>query len=559
MSFQPVPLLIVDDLDENLIALEALLRSDSVAILKARSGPEALELLLQHEVALALIDVQMPGMDGFELAELIHGNRRTRGIPIIFLTAGRSDDDRHYKGYEAGAVDFLHKPIDPDILKSKVGVFFELHRRHQEIARQRDEIEAASEELRRYTIALKEADQRKDEFLATLAHELRTPLAPIRNGLEILRRQPSADTAEKACELMDRQLSHMVQLIDDLLDMSRVSKGKIVLRRETTPLQAIIAPAIDNARQYVESARHRLRIELTDTPLWIDADVTRIDQIVSNLLSNAAKYTPPGGDILLSASEENGEAVIRVTDNGIGIPANMQSKIFDLFMQVNTSISRSQGGLGIGLALVRNLVNLHGGKISVESAGTDKGSTFTVRLPLVSAPAETPAMSNSTATVGTAGLRILVVDDNADSAETTGWLLESMGHPDIRLAHDGPQALAVAAETEPDVILLDIGLPGMNGYDVCRELRRDPRFADTLIVAQTGWGQDRDREMAYFAGFSHHLVKPLNPDDLVALFTRVKPRVRGETGTDEGQAGDQASDGDAAVVTTPANAGVQCR
>ncbi|MDY6983092.1 MAG: response regulator [Pseudomonadota bacterium] len=524
MSFQPVPLLIVDDLDENLVALEALLRSDSVAILRARSGPEALELLLQHEVALALIDVQMPGMDGFELAELMHGNQRTRGIPIIFLTAGRSDDGRHYKGYEAGAVDFLHKPIDPDILKSKVGVFFELHRRHQEIARQRDEIEAASEELRRYTIALKEADQRKDEFLATLAHELRTPLAPIRNGLEILRRQPSPDLAEKACELMDRQLSHMVQLIDDLLDMSRVSKGKIVLRKETTPLQAVIGPTVDNARHYIDNAGHTLRVEISDTPLWIDADVTRVDQIVSNLLSNAAKYTPAGGTIVLSATEDAGEAVIRVTDNGIGIPANMQTRIFDLFMQVNTSISRSQGGLGIGLALVRNLVNLHGGKITVESAGPDQGSTFTVRLPLVRPPAELPAAQNDDSAACAQGLRILVVDDNTDSAETTGWLLESMGHSDIRLAHDGPQALALAAEFEPDVILLDIGLPGMNGYDVCRELRRDPRFADTLIVAQTGWGQDRDREMAHFAGFSQHLVKPLKPDDLASLFTRVKPR-----------------------------------
>ncbi|MGV3592859.1 MAG: response regulator [Gammaproteobacteria bacterium] len=529
-SFQPVPLLIVDDLDENLIALEALLRSDQVKILKARSGLEALELLLQHEVALALVDVQMPGMDGFELAELMHGNLRTRGIPIIFLTAGRSDDERYYKGYEAGAVDFLHKPIDPDILKSKVGVFFELHRRHQEIARQRDELEAASEELRRYTIALKEADQRKDEFLATLAHELRTPLAPIRNGLEILRRQPSPETAEKACELMDRQLSHMVQLIDDLLDMSRVSKGKIVLRRETTTLQAIIAPAVDNIRAHIDAAGHRLHVDLCDAPLWIDADVTRIDQIVSNLLSNAVKYTPAGGEIALGLTEENGEAVIRVKDNGIGIPPNMLCSIFELFTQVNTSISRSQGGLGIGLALVRNLVDLHGGKIDVESPGLDKGSTFIVRLPLVRQPSETPAVQDEKAAPATAPLRILVVDDNVDSAETTGWLLESMGHADIRLAHDGPQALAVAAEMQPDVILLDIGLPSMNGYDVCRELRRDPRFANTLIVAQTGWGQDRDRQMAHFAGFSHHLVKPLNPADLAMLFTRVQPRAPEDQG-----------------------------
>ncbi|MGV3593332.1 MAG: response regulator, partial [Gammaproteobacteria bacterium] len=222
---------------------------------------------------------------------------------------------------------------------------------------------------------------------------------------------------------------------------------------------------------------------------------------------------------------ENGEAVIRVKDNGIVIPPNRLCSIFELFRQVNTSISRSQGGLGIGLALVRNLVNLHGGTIDVESPGLDRGSTFIVRLPLVRQPSEAPAVQSEQVAPATAPLRILVVDDNADSAVTTGWLLESMGHAEIRLAHDGPEALAAAAEMQPDVILLDIGLPGMNGYDVCRELRRDPRFANTLIVAQTGWGQDRDREMAHFAGFSHHLVKPLKPQDLAALFTQVKPRM----------------------------------
>ncbi|MEY4641302.1 MAG: hypothetical protein RLZZ227_1296 [Pseudomonadota bacterium] len=522
MNFKPVPVLIVDDLDENLIALEALLRSDDINILKARSGAEALEVLLDHEIALALIDVQMPEMDGFELAELMHGNQRTKRIPIIFLTAGDSDDRRHYKGYEAGAVDFLQKPIEPDILKSKASVFFELYRSCQEIAQQRDELAIASREAQRYAAALKEADQRKDEFLATLAHELRTPLTPIRNGLEILRRQPTGVTAEKTGEMMDRQLSHIVQLVDDLLDMARVSKGKIVLRKQCVNLETIIHPAVENARAYIEEAGHKLRIEVINAPIWIEADVTRIDQIISNLLSNAAKYTPAGGLIVLTAYEEKGDAVIAVTDNGMGVPENMLTQIFDLFTQVNTSINRSQGGLGIGLALVKQLVGMHGGSIQVESPGINKGSTFTVRIPAISPPPDTSVESNKENIMNTKALNILVVDDNVDSATTTGWLLEGMGYHNYSLAHDGPQAIEAAKKLLPHVILLDIGLPGMNGYEVCRELRRNPQFEKTMIIAQTGWGQDRDREMAYFAGFNYHLVKPLKPTDLAALFAKVQ-------------------------------------
>jgi signal transduction histidine kinase len=522
MNFAPVPFLIVDDLEENLIALEALLRSDAVRILTARSGPEALELLLQHEVALALIDVHMPGMDGFELAELLHGNQRTKGIPIIFLTA-TSDTQRRYKGYEAGAVDFLNKPVEPDVLRSKAGVFFELYRKRQELAQQRDELELASEEARRYATALKEADQRKDEFLAMLAHELRTPLTPIRNGLEILRRQPTGASAEKVCGMMDRQLLHMVQLVDDLLDMSRVSKGKIVLRKKTTDLQSIVQSAVESVQSLIEDAGHALHVEIAATPIWIEADVTRIDQVLSNLLSNAAKYTPAGGSIVLAAHEENANAVISITDNGIGIPGSMLTRIFDLFMQVNTSTNRSQGGLGIGLALVKQLVSMHGGSIHVTSPGLDKGSTFTVRIPVTTPPSETLAVNPQENDMSAKPLNILVVDDNVDSATTTGWLLESMGYDNYRLAHDGLQALAAAEDLTPNVILLDIGLPGMNGYEVCRQLRSNPLFEHTLIIAQTGWGQDRDREMAYFAGFDHHFVKPLKPEDISSLLAKVTP------------------------------------
>jgi len=290
----PVHFLLVDDLEENLLSLEGLLRRDGLAPLKARSGPEALELLLQHDVALAILDVQMPEMDGYELAELMRGTERTRRVPIIFVTAGAADRQRRFRGYETGAVDFLNKPIEPDILRSKASVFFELYQQRYQIAAQRDELKA-------YADALTEADRRKDEFLATLAHELRNPLAPIRNGLDILRASPSVSNAEEVRDMMDRQLSHLVRLVDDLLDVSRVSQGKIELRKARIALSDVCKTAIEASNPQIVAERHQLKVELPDTPIWLDADLTRLSQVVSNLLNNAAKYTPEGGTIVLSA------------------------------------------------------------------------------------------------------------------------------------------------------------------------------------------------------------------------------------------------------------------
>lgn len=517
----PIYFLLVDDLEENLLALEALLRRDGLELLKARSGTEALELLLTHDVALALLDVQMPGMDGFELAELMRGTERTRRVPIIFLTAGTADQQRRFRGYEAGAVDFIQKPIETDILRSKAQVFFELARQQQLLAAQRDE-------LRHYANALKEADRRKDEFLATLAHELRNPLAPIRNGLQILRMAPTGDAAEETRAMMERQLSHMVRLIDDLLDVSRVSQGKIELRKQVTSVKNVLQAAIEGSRPLIDAAGHTLEIDLPETDLWLDADLTRLAQIVSNLLNNAAKYTPNGGHITLSARQRGEEAIITVTDNGLGIPADMLPHIFELFTQVDRHLERAQGGLGIGLALVRRLVEMHGGTIHAQSAGKNQGSSFSVHLPLVE-PAQldaTPLEDDEPAEAtpfNPNGLNVLVVDDNVASAKTTGWMLELSGHHPT-IAHDGPEAMATARTLQPDVILLDIGLPGMSGYDVCRELRNDPRLSDTIFIAQTGWGQARDRQLAQEAGFNHHLVKPVDFEQLSSLLVTIQPR-----------------------------------
>ena len=368
-TMPPVYFLLVDDLQENLLSLEALLRRDGLVLLKARSGDEALELLLQHDVALALVDVQMPGLNGFELAELMRGNERTRRVPIIFVTAGNADSQRRFRGYEAGAVDFIHKPIEPDILRSKADVFFELYRQHQQIAAQRDELKAQSD-------ALQDADRRKDEFLATLAHELRNPLAPLRHGLDILRKNPDNAEAGALREMMDRQLVHLVRLIDDLLDVSRVSQGKIELRKEIISAEDVVRAAIEASRPLIDSAGHTLTIDIPAEPIWLDADLTRLAQVVGNLLNNAAKYTPEGGRITVALRRDAGDAVITVSDNGLGIPADMQPKVFQLFTQIDHHLDRARGGLGIGLALVRQLVAMHGGTVTGGERRHRQGQRF---------------------------------------------------------------------------------------------------------------------------------------------------------------------------------------
>lgn len=373
---KPIHFLLVDDLEENLLALEALLQREGLVCLKARGGEEALELLLTHEVALALLDVQMPGMDGFELAEFMRGSERARHIPIIFVTAGGADGQRRFRGYEAGAVDFIQKPIEPDVLRSKANVFFDLHQQRRQIEAQRDELEAAAQALRR-------ADRHKDSFLAVLAHELRNPVAALSGGLHLLGKDIDPERAKDIRGRMDRMLDHLAHLIDDLLDVSRVSQGKISLKKARVELGEVLQSAIEASQHTIEAAKHQFEVELSDAPIWLEADHTRLAQIVANLLNNAAKYTPPGGVVTLRAMAEGGMATITVSDTGVGIPEAMQSRIFEIFAQVEDHLGQSQGGLGIGLALVRQLVALHRGEVTVHSDGEGQGSTFTVRLPTI--------------------------------------------------------------------------------------------------------------------------------------------------------------------------------
>lgn len=369
----PVKFLLVDDLPENLLSLEALLRRDDLVLLKARSGDEALELLLEHDVALALLDVQMPGLNGFELAELMRGNERTRRIPIIFVTAGAHSETRRFQGYEAGAVDFIQKPIEADILRSKTDVFFEIYRQRQTIAEQRDVLQSQANSLQL-------ADRRKDEFLAVLAHELRNPLAALKAGLKLLARRPEGPQTEKVTGLMEDQITHLVRLVDDLLDVSRITQGKIELQRSFFDLREALKTAISMAAPNIEAKKHNVRTKFPDTPVTVFADDFRVTQCAVNLINNAAKYTLDGGNIEVGITEKGRDVSIWVTDDGLGLNPGEVDKIFEMFAQIDSHLEHARGGLGIGLALVKQLVELHGGSVSASSAGIGKGTTFTIML-----------------------------------------------------------------------------------------------------------------------------------------------------------------------------------
>ena len=372
--------------------------------------------------------------------------------------------------------------------------------------------------------ALKEADRRKDEFLAILAHELRNPLAPISNALHVMRMPDAPSNVIEMSEgIIERQLKLMVRLVDDLMDVSRISRGKINLRKEKISLTEVINNALETSRSLIKNQSHMIVVNVPEEPIWLDGDFTRLSQVFSNLLNNAIKYTDLGGHITLSASMENHQVIVTVADDGIGIGADQLPVIFDIFSQVDCALDRSRGGLGIGLTLVKNLVELHGGTVMATSDGLGKGSMFTVRLP-GSVPGNAPedATGNAPQPATTPGLKILIVDDNEASAQTTGWMMEFM-NCQSRIVHSAKEALRVAPIFIPDVVMLDIGLPEMDGYDVCRLMRQMPELEKTTFIAQTGWGQDKYRRMAEEAGFDHYLVKPVDMKVLEELLASIDP------------------------------------
>jgi signal transduction histidine kinase len=667
----PINILIVDDEAKNLTVLETVLDDPGYRLIRAESADQALLALVAHEFALMILDIHMPDMTGFELVQLIKQRRKTAGVPIIFLTAYYNEDHYVLEGYGTGAVDYLQKPVNPTILRSKVAVFAELHRRtreslaanraltaevaerrrvqeqlvalNNELERRVDErtaelqhantalresesrlrlaqaaggvgvwdwdtvggdiwwsdtmwtlysadpapadaiyalwisrlhpedrervveqrqrvrvagvstefrdefrilrpdgetrwIEAVARldvgeagrparmsgmavditERKRATEALREADRRKDEFLAMLAHELRNPLAPIRNAVAILR-QPTREIGDTAwcVDVIERQCRHLTRLVDDLLDVSRVSRGKIKIQRTMLDLGKVVQQAVETSRPLIDARRHSLAIALPPDPLHVLGDLTRLAQVVANLLNNAAKYTDEGGEIQLTVEAEPADpagqwrAAIRVRDNGRGLDAASLGNLFQLFFQVDGNLDRSDGGLGIGLSLVRTLVEMHEGSVEAKSAGRGNGSEFIVRLPLVAAPMRAgPSLPTAAGAGTTRSVRILVVDDNRDSAESIAKLLELWGH-DVRIAHDGLVAVEMALADRPEVVLLDIGLPGLNGYRACQAMRQHG-MTEELIVAMTGYGQEEDRRQSLESGFDRHLVKPID-------------------------------------------------
>jgi PAS domain S-box-containing protein len=372
--------------------------------------------------------------------------------------------------------------------------------------------------------ALREADRRKDEFLATLAHEIRNPLAPIRNELEIMRvARGNPDVIEHSRAVMERQLAHLVHLVDDLMDVSRITRGKLQLRREQLSLEAVLQAALETSRPLIEAARHELTVQMPQMPVYVLGDLTRLAQIFSNLLNNAAKYTPPGGRIALTASAEDGAAVIEVRDTGVGIAVEALPKIFEMFTQEN----RDRGvapGLGIGLALVHALTEMHGGSVTAASDGVGAGSSFTVRLPVQQAPKiDSSGVGAQAGPAATVPRRVLVADDNLDAAESLSMLLTMMGH-EVRAAHDGAQAVEQAEQFRPDLILMDVGMPRLDGLQAASRIRLMDWGASPVIVALTGWGQDADRERSKQAGCDAHLVKPLDFDRLMVLLAQTPVR-----------------------------------
>jgi PAS domain S-box-containing protein len=663
-----VCILLVDDQPANLLALEAVLADLGQDLVRAGSGAEALRLLEDHDCAVVLLDVQMQGLDGFETARRIRERERTRHTPIIFLTAYESPQFPVVKAYTLGAVDYLVKPLVPEILRAKVAVFVELFQEKQQARRLADQFRSLvqgttdhaifmldpggrvvtwnagaeringysaaeiigqhfsrfypqeaidrgwpAQELRRAEVegrfeeegwrlrkdgsrfwasvvltalrdeagqlrgfskvtrdlterkraedalrqlhqdlerrvrertadlaasnqaleaevaerqraeqALREADRRKDQFLAMLAHELRNPLAPVLTGLHILRlSEADPGTAERARAMMERQVRHLTRLVDDLLDVSRIMRGRVEVRREHLDLAGLVRTTAEDRRPVLEQAGMSLVLDVPATPVWVAGDPTRLAQVLNNLLDNAVKFRD-GGDrvtVRLAVDAARKQAVLDVQDTGVGIPPDLLPRLFDVFAQADRSLDRSRGGLGVGLAVVKGLVELHGGEVRAASGGPGQGAALTVRLPLEDAQAAPGAAPAAPERPAADSLRILVIEDNRDAADSLRTLLELLGHQ-VDVAYCGPDGVRRARAWRPDIVLCDIGLPGLDGYGVAGELRHDPATARVHLIAVTGYGEEEDRRRARQAGFDHHVTKPVDPSVLEPLLVR---------------------------------------
>jgi len=449
-----------------------------------------------------LLDYNLPDMDALDVLAALARPDGLLVCPVVVLTGGAGPEARRAV-LRAGAQDYIGK----DWL-SPPGLTWVVENAIERLAMAR-QLLLRDEALHRNEKVLAEADQRKDEFIAMLAHELRNPLSPVRTGTQVLRLTQDVEIQRRTLDMMDRQLGQMTRLIDDLLDVSRITNSKVLLRLERVSVFLVAEAASEAARSVMDAGHHELLVELPPDDLWLEADPTRLAQVIGNLLNNSAKYSPNGGRIILSFRQEADQVVIRITDTGLGIPPDMLDEVFEMFTQVNRTLDRAQGRLGIGLALVKRLVEMHHGTVTAESAGAGHGSTFTVRLPRAAAPEiELDILPLTSEFTATNGKRILVVDDNVDGASALALMLSFSGHQ-TQIAFNGPDALQTAYQFNPEVVFLDIGLPGMNGYEVVKRFRADPTLKSALLVAMTGWGTAEDRLQSKMAGFDEHLTKPV--------------------------------------------------
>jgi len=544
VAMDKINILMVDDQPAKLLSYEAMLTGLNENLIKASTAREALSCLLRHDVAVVLMDVNMPDVDGFELAQLIRQHPRCEKTAILFVSAIHLTDLDRLRGYQTGAVDYVSVPVVPEILRAKIGVFVDLYRKTTQLERlnrtleervsaRTAELEASvtqlkvsERRLRQQGEALAEADRRKNEFLAMLAHELRNPLQPIRMAIELMRSPATPpDRRDWSYVVIERQVNQLVRLVDDLLDASRITSGKLSLRKERIDLAGVVSAAVDAQRPSAEARQQQLTVAVPHDPVWIHGDGMRLTQVFQNIINNAIKFTPPRGHVAVSLAVHDGGARVTIIDDGAGMEPVELSRVFDIFYQAHPQPDEAQGGLGIGLALVRQLVELHGGTVEARSEGRGKGSEFTVRMPLANASDQkvpaTPATAQAAPPVAR---RILVVDDNRDAAESLALMLRLVGN-EVDTVYDGEQAVTAVASFRPDVVLMDLGMPRLDGLGAARAIRENPQVSDIVLVAITGWGDDSDRKLSREAGFDRHLVKPVVPSELLALLSSLDARV----------------------------------
>lgn len=502
---RPRVLVVEDNADMNRFVMQCL--ESDYDVVCAFDGRQGLEQALRHPPALVLSDIMMPNMSGPEMIQQMRAQPQLQSVPILLLSA-KADEELRIELLDHGAQDFIVKPFAEKELIVRVRNLVAAHQTQQQVARLREVAE--------------NANRAKDEFLAMLGHELRNPLSPILTALHLMKlRGDASSTRERT--VIERQVAHLSRLVDDLLDVSRIIRGRIELKREVVEVAELVRSAIEMAGPLLEQRGHTLQLQVPAQDLRVEGDPTRLHQVISNLLTNSAKYTPHGGTVAVVAQREDDCVVLTVRDSGIGIAPEVLPHVFDLFVQERQALDRAQGGLGIGLAIVRSLVERHGGVVSAHSDGPGRGSEFSVRLPAIedARTRNTPVQGTAAPTDGAGSVRVLIVDDNEDAAEMLGLLLRDGGY-DVRVANDSPSALRIVSEFSPHIAFLDIGLPVMDGYELAARLRGMPGLSGMQLVAVTGYGQDRDRRNSAQAGFDHHLVKPVAIADIEAMLKQLR-------------------------------------